>query len=385
MNLDDVFKNEDLRRWVKEKWTDQHGRPCGSSKTKGVKKCRPSKKISKDTPKTWSSFDKDEKKALVAQKRRVGMGDRTPKAEAVIGESINIGETLKSFNNINIDSLQNLTTRLIGLYKRDNKIEEKDFLKVKSMVDMIYASIDGESGPGKYQMILDKAKGMDLSELVKNLSSVVIRLVSVIKQFYLDIKSNNYKIAEKKLFDDINPLSKTVMMYLDIIKDMNDNETTNEIIEEKKKKRDACYHKVKSRYDVWPSAYGSLALSKCRNVGASNWGNKTKESMEEMSICNGCAVAMLEDIKAGKLGVLTEAKYQGRTVKLGKPMQGDVKKFKVYVKNAKGNVVKVNFGDPNMRIRKSNPARRRSFRARHHCDTNPGPRWKARYWSCRKW
>ena len=81
---------------------------------------------------------------------------------------------------------------------------------------------------------------------------------------------------------------------------------------------------------------------------------------------------------------LNEAEYQGRRVQLGKPMRGDVKKFKVYVKNDKGNVVKVNFGDPNMRIRKSNPARRRSFRARHRCET-PGPRWKARYWSCRKW
>jgi uncharacterized protein YneR len=81
---------------------------------------------------------------------------------------------------------------------------------------------------------------------------------------------------------------------------------------------------------------------------------------------------------------LDEAEYQGRKVKLGKPMRGDVKKFKVYVKNPKGNVVKVNFGDPNMRIKKSNPARRRSFRARHNCD-NPGPRHKARYWSCRKW
>ena len=79
-----------------------------------------------------------------------------------------------------------------------------------------------------------------------------------------------------------------------------------------------------------------------------------------------------------------EAEYQGRTVKLNKPMQGDVKKFKVYVKNDKGNVVKVNFGDPNMRIKKSNPARRKSFRARHNCD-NPGPKTKARYWSCRKW
>ena len=82
--------------------------------------------------------------------------------------------------------------------------------------------------------------------------------------------------------------------------------------------------------------------------------------------------------------ILDEAEYQGRKVKLGKPMQGDVKKFKVYVKNPKGNVVKVNFGDPDMRIKKSNPARRRSFRARHNCD-NPGPRHKARYWSCRKW
>ena len=87
---------------------------------------------------------------------------------------------------------------------------------------------------------------------------------------------------------------------------------------------------------------------------------------------------------------LQEAEYQGRKVKLGKPMRCDVKKFKVYVKNPKGNVVKVNFGQGGgakggtMRIRKSNPAARRSFRARHNCD-NPGPRHKARYWSCRKW
>ena len=86
-----------------------------------------------------------------------------------------------------------------------------------------------------------------------------------------------------------------------------------------------------------------------------------------------------------------EAKYQGRTVKLNKPMQGDVKKFKVYVNNEKGNVIKVNFGHGGssvkgkaMRIRKSNPKARKSFRARHNC-ANPGPKTKARYWSCRKW
>ena len=82
---------------------------------------------------------------------------------------------------------------------------------------------------------------------------------------------------------------------------------------------------------------------------------------------------------------VSEAEYQGRKVPLGKPMRGDVAKFKVYVRDPKtGNVKKVNFGDKTMRIKKSNPARRRSFRARHNC-ANPGPRTKARYWSCRKW
>jgi hypothetical protein len=85
------------------------------------------------------------------------------------------------------------------------------------------------------------------------------------------------------------------------------------------------------------------------------------------------------------MGDIDEAKYQGREVPLGKPMAGDVKKSKVYVRDpATGNVKKVNFGDPNMKIKKSNPARRKSFRARHNC-ANPGPRTKARYWSCRAW
>jgi len=88
---------------------------------------------------------------------------------------------------------------------------------------------------------------------------------------------------------------------------------------------------------------------------------------------------------------LSEAEYQGRKVQLGKIMQGDVKKSKVYVKNDKGKVVKVNFGfggksahGKRMVIKKNNPARRKSFRARMNCD-NPGPKWKARYWACRTW
>jgi hypothetical protein len=80
------------------------------------------------------------------------------------------------------------------------------------------------------------------------------------------------------------------------------------------------------------------------------------------------------------------SEYQGRKVTLNKPFRTSdgPKKFSVYVKNEKGNVVKVNFGDPNMKIKKNIPERRKSFRARHNCD-NPGPRWKARYWSCKAW
>jgi len=117
---------------------------------------------------------------------------------------------------------------------------------------------------------------------------------------------------------------------------------------------------------------------------------------ENESYCNEYFVENYHDIKEfcefmkSYKSDINEAEYQGRKVKLGKPMQGDVKKFKVYVKNPQGNVVKVNFGhkgkggEKTMSIKKNNPERRKSFRARHNCD-NPGPRHKARYWSCRAW
>ena len=103
--------------------------------------------------------------------------------------------------------------------------------------------------------------------------------------------------------------------------------------------------------------------------------------LHEGEFCPQC----LKEYILEHVNVLQEAEYKGRKVQLGKPMAGDVKKFKVYVKNNKGNVVKVNFGQKGVKIKKNNPKRRKSFRARHGCDTNSGPRWKARYWSCRKW
>jgi hypothetical protein len=195
---------------------------------------------------------------------------------------------------------------------------------------------------------------------------------------------------------------------------------------------------AKSKFDVYPSAYANGWAAK--NYKAKGGGWKTCNEGEANALCEECwtgykQVGMKdkggrqvpncvpvnevdddydeldvdrEDIQdfiqflkayrntldEANCNCVFEAEYQGRNVQLGKPMRGDVKKFKVYVKNPAGNVVKVNFGhggtsaaskvEKTMRIRKSNPDARRSFRARHNCD-QPGPRHKARYWSCRKW
>jgi len=108
------------------------------------------------------------------------------------------------------------------------------------------------------------------------------------------------------------------------------------------------------------------------------------EGLETEHFCPQCLAEYITE--CWNNGILEEAEYHGHKVTLGKPFltPGGPKKRSVYVKNPKGNVIKVNFGDPNMRIKKSIPARRRSYRARHHCD-NPGPRTKANYWSCKAW
>jgi len=225
---------EDLRRWFKEKWVDVSKKvdgkhpPCGRKDADGKSypKCRPSKKISKETPKISSSYDKKEKKAMTSQKRRVEKKD--PK----------IGKGNKP-----------------TMTKFDESMKKRKIIKISE------------------------------------------------DQF-------------ERLFES--------------------NENTHVLIYEDED--------------------GSVENT---NFEVSN--------------------------------LLNEAEYQGRKVQLGKIMQGDIKKFKVYVKNDKGKVVKVNFGfggksakGKRMVIKKNNPERRKSFRARHNCE-NPGPRWKPRYWACKTW
>ena len=155
--------------------------------------------------------------------------------------------------------------------------------------------------------------------------------------------------------------------------------------------------RIKRKFKVWPSAYASAALVKAYKAAGGGYRN------ESVTIEN--PVYRVEGYKTNACGkivelhfglqeagneILGEAEYRGRKVSLGKPFRtpGGPKKFAVYVKNPKGNVVKVNFGHKGeggkktMKIKKSNAARRKSFRARHRC-SSPGPRHKARYWSCR--
>tara|TARA_R100000900_G_scaffold69330_1_gene55144 strand:+ start:97 stop:1053 length:957 start_codon:yes stop_codon:yes gene_type:complete len=151
----------------------------------------------------------------------------------------------------------------------------------------------------------------------------------------------------------------------------------------------ACGREKGEKRSKYPACRPTPGACKEKGKGKS-WGKKAKkkEGLEMdrqrlMEIIN----EELENVYYEYLAegeTLEEAEYQGRKVTLNKPMKGDVKKSKVYVKNEKGNVVKVNFGDPNMKIRKSNPKARKSFRARHKCDEKK-PKTSPGYWSCKAW
>ena len=144
----------------------------------------------------------------------------------------------------------------------------------------------------------------------------------------------------------------------------------------------------KEYLDLWVEArylYSRNAL----NVEGIDKEKITETHLGEYGIFEGQIVPL--DMPMLEEGLLTEAEYQGRKVTLNKPSQGDSKKFKVYVKNAKGKVVKVNFGfggksakGKRMVIKDKNPKARAAYRARHNCK-NPGPKWKANYWSCKAW
>jgi hypothetical protein len=155
--------------------------------------------------------------------------------------------------------------------------------------------------------------------------------------------------------------------------------------------------RIKKKYKVWPSAYGSAALVKAYKAAGGSYRN-VKETLQNpkyqleayVTDCEDNIVELYFVLGEEKKHKIEEAEYRGRKVSLGKPFRtpGGPKKFSVYVKKPNGNIVKVNFGhkgkggEKTMRIKKSNAARRKAFRSRHNCQS-PGPRHKSRYWSCR--
>lgn len=150
--------------------------------------------------------------------------------------------------------------------------------------------------------------------------------------------------------------------------------------------------KIKAKYPKWPSAYASGALVKAYKAAGGKYTSETLTVTGYTTDQYGNIYEIYFGFCENTLteSIITEAEYQGKKVNLGKPFRtpDGPKKFAVYVKNPAGNVVKVTFGhkgkggEKTMRIKKNNPERRAAFRARHNCDT-PGPRHKARYWSCR--
>jgi hypothetical protein len=277
---------EDLRRWFKEKWVDVSRKvdgkhpPCGRKDADGKSypKCRPSKKVSKETPKTAGSYSKKEKKAMTSQKRRAEKKD--PK----IGKGNK--PTMTKFDE--------------GM---ENKIKV-DFSIPNNVT--LYPTLVNEN--------IETSAALTYHVLAKK-----------------PLIESVYKLGTDSFYE---LLEESKELYLSGELDLSDDDLTF----------------------IYENEYGPI--------------EQTDYEVTDL---------------------LNEAEYQGRKVQLGKIMQGDVKKFKVYVKNASGKVVKVNFGFGGksakgkvMKIKKNNPERRKSFRARHNCD-NPGPRWKARYWACRTW
>ena len=249
--------------------------------------------------------------------------------------------------------IRNILNRIDGI---NAPVQEGHYPHIKSF-DKLYGINDMQ----QYKAMADDAQTMDMGEFMDTYSSVI----DMAGDFWEDHQKTS-ESNEGAINEDPNTLAK---------------ELASEIM-----------RYVRKGFDHIPA---DALKAKAKEYLSSI---KEMESYEPFPEADEFNIEEDEDFEEvlGVLGFpedeLWEAEYRGRKVPLNKPMRGDVKKFKVYVKDPKtGNVKKVNFGHggtsakrKTMRIRKSNPARRRSFRARHNCD-NPGPKTKARYWSCRKW
>jgi hypothetical protein len=404
---------EDLRRWFKEKWVDVSRKvdgkhpPCGRKKAtgKGYPKCRPKKKVSKETPKTAGSYSKKEKKAMTSQKRRAEKKDPKP------GKGNK--PTFTRYVNEAFDVDPNEYKKIL---------QTKDFLLVVPFTHKASCKYGANT---KWCT----TKRHDDEDFEDHVSSGVLAYLIVRNPEYRD-KLNNSKFAlfrYKGEEGDEDGLVYTELNNEYPIKWFKNLMGKNGLTDD--------YSEIIEKYNNFYKKYTNMALNenivkKLTNLVMEELSNEiTFEDLETLKKINKFVkkqevidwfnendieyfdmndmemyimyieknmedsedLGSVEETDFIADDLLNEAEYQGRKVQLGKIMQGDIKKFKVYVKNDKGKVVKVNFGfggksakGKRMVIKKNNPERRKSFRARHNCD-NPGPRWKPRYWACRTW
>ena len=471
---------EDLARWFKEKWVDVSKKidgkypPCGRKSANGEKgrkgypKCRPLKKVSKDTPKIASSYDKKEKKSMVAQKRREekkhpkhGKGN-TPtftRYDESINESFDVSpnEYKKILQTKDFLMVVPFTHNASCKYGANTKWcttkrhDDEDFDEHVSSGLLTYIIIRNP----EYRKILDSDKFAIYRYYFSNLSEGLV---------YTDLNEEHSINWFKKLMENnglINEYEKIMEIYNEFyIKNgymgkntpMNENKTItlnfDTIVETNTYPRLNSNHESKidiseglkyhiannkpileNVYKIGSDNFNTL-LEECRdlymngdlelsdddlsfimeneygpientNYTVGNTPTFTHFNEDNISKITNLVLERLNNTKKiiyeDEFGsveetdfipddLLNEAEYQGRKVKLNKPFltPNGPKKRSVYVKNEKGNVIKVNFGDPNMRIKKYIPSHRKSFRARHHCETAKDKK-TPRYWSCKFW
>lgn len=335
---------EDLRKWFKEKWVnigkkvDGKHPPCGTSgKKKGYAKCVPAAKAAKMSKKEKESATKRKRKAQNTAGR--GGKDSSGQGKTPIyvstkakNEQMTLEEKLNLF-------LERNCPNDPGKWSASKAAAKSKFDVYPSAYANGWAAKNYKSKGGTWRKCNEGMDPLCEEEISPENERDMIEGIAEIVRGVKDI--NNRKELAKKQIKQL----KSEGIKLDV----------------------------------------KEFLSLC--------GFKSKIEEEEIDEYDVETIQEFQDFKqfireyttiVNEAEGITEAEYRGRKVQLGKPMQGDVKKFKVYVKNSAGKVVKVNFGQKGMVIKKNNPKRRKSFRARMNCD-NPGPRWKANYWSCRKW
>jgi len=336
--------NEDLRDWFKEKWVnigkkvDGKHPPCGTSgKKKGYAKCVPAAKAAKMSKKEKESATERKRKAQNSAGR--GGKDSSGQGKTPIyvstkakNEEMTLEEKLNLF-------LERNCPNDPGKWSASKAAAKSKFDVYPSAYANGWAAKNYKSKGGTWRKCNEGMDPLCEEEISPEDERDMIEGIAEIVRGVKDI-ANRKELAKKQI---------------------------------KQLKSEGIKLDVKE------------FLSLC--------GFKTKIEEEEIDEYDVETIQEFQDFKqfireyatlVNEAEGITEAEYRGRKVQLGKPMQGDVKKFKVYVKNPAGKVVKVNFGQKGMVIKKNNPKRRKSFRARMNCD-NPGPRTKANYWSCRKW